>query len=283
MNRQATIRSFFMVLLLAACASAQRPADFMRGDHDMENQNKTPNVLSRVGIDQDLGAQLPLSAMFRDEQGHEVPLGTYFHSGKPVLLDIVYYNCTMLCNQSLSGLMGALNGMNFDAGNQFDVVAVSFDPTETPDLAADKKKQMISRYRRPGAEQGMHFLTGPKASIDALTTATGFHYTFDEHTKQFAHSSAVMLITPEGKVAQYYYGIEYAPRDIRLGIIQASKEKIGTPVDALILYCYHYDPSNGRYSAVVLNIVRLAGLAAMLLLGSFVAISLRHERKGRAG
>ena len=219
-------------------------------------------MLENVGIDQRLGEQLPLDVTFRDENGSSVRLGDYFGK-KPVVLSLVYYSCPMLCNQVLNGLTSALDVIQFDIGKEFEVVTVSFDPRETPELAGDKKQTYIQWYKRQGAAQGWHFLTGEKESIDKLTEAAGFHYKFDKATNQFVHASGIMLATPEGKLARYFYGIEYAPKDLRLGLIEASDKRIGNPVDRLLLYCYHYDPSSGKYSAVVMNILRLAGVATL--------------------
>lgn len=217
-------------------------------------------MLDNVGIDQRLGEQLPLDVTFRDENGTSVRLGDYFGK-KPVVLTLVYYSCPMLCNQVLNGLTSALDIITFDIGKEFDVVTVSFDPRETPDLATSKKETYIQWYKRAGASEGWHFLTGDKASIDKLTEAVGFHYKFDPATNQFVHASGIMLATPDGKLARYFYGIEYAPKDLRLGLIEASEKRIGNPVDRLLLYCFHYDPSAGKYSAAVMNILRLAGVA----------------------
>jgi protein SCO1/2 len=240
--------------------------------------NGLPKVLKNVGIDQRLNEQIPLDAVFRDEQGHEVRLGQFFH-GKPVVLSLVYYQCPMLCNQVLNGMMGAFRQVSFNIGEQFEVITVSFDPRETPDLAAAKKITYIKAYNRPGAEAGWHFLTGDEANIKRLTEAVGFRYLWDEQTKQFAHASAIMVLTPEGKLARYFYGIEYPPRDLRLGLVEASQNKIGTPVDALMLYCYHYDPATGKYGAIVMNIVRLAGgVTLFLIVGMILVLRKRGSR-----
>lgn len=217
-------------------------------------------MLENVGIDQRLGEQLPLDVTFRDENGNSVRLGDYFGK-KPVVLSLVYYSCPMLCNQVLNGMTSALDVISFDIGKEFEVVTVSFDPRETPELAREKKQTYIQWYKRQGAAEGWHFLTGDKESIAKLTEAAGFHYKFDKATNQFVHASGIMLATPEGKLARYFYGIEYAPKDLRLGLIEASEKRIGNPVDRLLLYCYHYDPSSGKYSAAVMNILRLAGVA----------------------
>ncbi|MEO5935879.1 MAG: SCO family protein, partial [Terriglobales bacterium] len=228
------IRIVAVVVLSSAALLAQASGDMRKAD-DLRQMNTRPSVLEGVGIDQKLGERLPLEAKFRDELGREVKLGDYFHK-RPVLLALVYYDCPMLCTQVLNGLTSAVGVLKFDAGREYDIVAVSFDPRETPQLASAKKQVYLSRYKRQGADQGWHFLTGSQESITALTKATGFRYVWDEKSSQFAHGSAVMLITPEGKLAQYYYGIEYSPKDMRLGIIEASSEKIGNIVDQVILY-----------------------------------------------
>jgi protein SCO1/2 len=236
-------------------------------------------LLENVGIDQRLGEQLPLDLAFRDESGTTVLLGDYFGK-KPVVLTLVYYSCPMLCNQVLNGLTSALDVISFDIGKEFEVVTVSFDPRETPDLARNKKETYIQWYKRPGAADGWHFLTGDKDSIDKLTEAAGFHYKFDAATNQFVHASGIMLATPDGKLARYFYGIEYAPKDLRLGLIEASEKRIGNPVDRLLLYCFHYDPSAGKYSAVVMNILRLAGVATFVGLVAILWL-LRRKRPSR--
>jgi len=219
-------------------------------------------LLENVGIDQRLGEQLPLDLVFRDENGSAVRLGDYF-GRKPVVLALVYYNCPMLCNQVLNGLTSALGVVSFDVGKEFEVVTVSFDPRETPQLASSKKETYIQWYKREGAAEGWHFLTGERASIEKLTEAVGFHYKFDQSTDQFIHASGIMIATPQGTLARYFYGIEYAPKDMRLGLIEASDNRIGNPVDRLLLFCYHYDPAAGKYGAVAMNILRLAGVATI--------------------
>lgn len=252
----------------------------MRQSEDVRQQNTRPSVLERVGIEQRLGNQLPLETTFRDELGRPVKLGDYFQK-RPVVLALVYYDCPMLCTQVLNGLTSALSVLKFNAGQEFDVVAVSFDPRETPQLAGAKKQVYLNRYKRPGADQGWHFLTGSQESITALTEAAGFHYVWDDQTNQFAHGSAVMIATPKGKLHRYYYGIEYSPKDLRLGMIEAADEKIGNVVDQLILYCYHYDPTTGKYGAVAMNMIRLGGVATVLLLGTFMAVNFRRDARKR--
>ena len=265
------LRVLFHVLLLlltAHCtlltASAQpgvpMPSSPLYGARPESGSVSTglPAVLKTVGIDQRLNERAPLDTVFKDEQGRDVRLGDFF-KGKPVVLSLVYYSCPMLCNQVLNGMLSSFRQINFNIGEQYEVVTVSFDSRETPQLAAQKKQTYVKAYNRAGAENGWHFLTGDEANIKRLTDAVGFHYKWDEQTNQFAHASGIMLLTPEGKLARYFYGIEYPARDLRLGLVEASQNEIGTPVDALMLYCYHYDPATGQYGAIVMNIVRLAG------------------------
>jgi protein SCO1/2 len=237
--------------------------------------NVRPPGLKNVGIEQHLDDQIPLDLAFRDETGKTVRLGDYFGQ-KPVVLSLVYYRCPMLCSEVLSGMASALRVLKFDIGKDFDVLTVSFDPHDTPDIATAKKAEYIKRYGRDGAAAGWHFLTGDQPSIDALTKAVGFQYEYDPKTGQFAHTTAIMVLTPKGKIAQYYYGVEYAPKDLRLGLVQASHEKIGTVVDEVLLYCYHYDPATGKYGAVISRILKLAGGATILVLGGLLLILFRH-------
>jgi protein SCO1/2 len=247
--------------------------------------NQKPSILDQVGLDQRLNQQVPLNLTFNDETGQAVQLQQYF-GAKPVILIMVYYQCPMLCTQVLTGFTGAMNGIvRFNIGREFDVVTVSIDPRDTPQDAAKAKKTYIQRYRRSGAEQGWHFLTGKKDQIDALAQAVGFRYAWDPQIQQYAHASGIMLLTPDGRVSQYYYGIEYAPRDIQLGLIEASKGKIGNVVDQVLLYCYHYDPRQGKYGAAIFNVLRLSALATVLMVGGFMVIMFRRDslaaQKGR--
>ncbi len=232
-----------------------------------QTANGLPAPLRAAKIEQRLGEQLPLDLSFRDETGRSVQLREYFGE-KPVLIALVYYDCPMLCNQVLNGLSGALRALSFNVGKEFDIITVSFDPREGPEAAARKKANYMMEYKRPGAEKGWHFLTGDEASIKTLTDAAGFYFTYDEQTNQFAHASAVMLATPEGKLSHYFYGIEYSPKELRLGLVQASQNKIGNPVDQLLLFCYHYDPATGKYGPVVMNIVRLAGISTVIAIAA---------------
>ena len=237
-----------------------------------------PKALSNVGLEQKLDQQLPLDLVFRDESGQEVKLGQYFGQ-KPVVLALVYYDCPMLCTQVLNGMVTSFRVLPFQVGKEFDVVTVSFDPRENSELAARKKKVYVNylpEKLRPAAANGWHFLTGDQANIAKLTDAVGFRYYYDETTRQFAHASGIMVATPHGKLSRYFYGIEYAPRDLRLGLIESSAEKIGSPVDQLLLYCYHYDPATGKYGAAVMKIMRIAGVLTVLAL-----VAMLFALKGR--
>jgi protein SCO1/2 len=236
--------------------------------------NVRPPGLKNVGIEQHLNEQIPPGLTFRDETGKAVQLGDYFGK-KPMILNLVYYQCPMLCGEVLSGLESALRVLKFDVGKEFDVLTVSFDPKETPEIAAEKKAEYLKRYQRPGAAEGWHFLTGPPTSIDALTKAAGFQYQYDPKSGQFAHATAIMVLTPDGKIAQYYYGVEFAPKDLRLGLIQASENKIGTVVDQVLLYCYHYNPDTGKYGAIISRVLQLAAGATVLILGTFLVVMFR--------
>jgi protein SCO1 len=236
--------------------------------------NLRPPGLKHVGIEQHLNQQIPPNLRFRDETGKPVELADYF-GRKPLILNLVYYQCPMLCGEVLSGLESALRILKFDVGREFDVLTVSFDPKETPEMAAAKKTELLKRYGRPGAAAGWHFLTGTQTSIDALTQSAGFEYEYDPKTQQFAHATAILVLTPQGRIAQYYYGIEFAPRDLRLGLVQASENKIGTVVDQVLLYCYHYDPDQGKYGAIISRILKLAAVATIALLGTFLITMFR--------
>jgi protein SCO1/2 len=241
-----------------------------------------PGTLQGVGIDQRLDQQLPLDLNFRDEAGRSVPLSTFFQSRKPVILALVYYRCPMLCTQILNGLESSLKAVSFNPGQDFEVLSVSIDPKDTPELAASKKQMYLRRYGRANTANGWHFLTGDEANIKAIADAAGFHFKYDPATDQFAHASGIMIATPEGRLSRYFYGVEYAPRDVRLGLVEASQNKIGNPVDQLLLFCYHYDPSTGKYGAIVMNIVRFTAGAFVLLGGAFLLIVFRRDLRRTA-
>ena len=266
------------LLLTAHCSLLTAFAQYAQPPVGPMPTGKSDEVLKQVGIEQRLNNQIPLDLTFRDETGREVRLGEYFKGDKPVLLTLVYYECPMLCNQVLNGVVGTLEAVTFTPGREFEVVTVSFDPREGPELAAKKKETYLKRYRREGAEAGWHFLTGDKASIDRLTESVGFRYVWDEQSKQFAHASAIMVATPQGRLSHYFYGIDYSPKDLRLALVEASEGKIGSPVDTLILYCYHYDPATGRF-APVMAVLRAAGVLTVLGLAALIYYLTRRARR----
>jgi len=256
-------------------------AQFVPGPSAAEPPGGLPPALRDVGYDQKLGQSVPLDIQLTDEAGRSVRLGDYLGK-KPVVLTLVYYECPMLCTLTLNGLVSALSVLSFDVGKEFDVVTVSFDPREGPALARDKKRVYLSRYKRPGAEAGWHFLTGSEAQIARLTKAVGFRYAWDERSKQYAHPTGVVTLTPEGKIAHYLFGIEYAPKDLRLSLVEASQSRIGSAVDQVLLYCYHYDPQTGTYGAAVMRILRVSAALTLLALVGFVVVMLRRERRSAA-
>jgi protein SCO1 len=241
-----------------------------------------PRVLQNVGFEPALNAPMPLDLPFRDESGRAVQLRDYFGQQKPVVLAFVYYGCPMLCDQVEQGVVGALRMLSFNPGRDYDVVFVSFDSRETPEMAAEKKKKALAHFRRPETDSGWHFLTGPKESIDAATNAANFRFSFDARNNLFAHASGVMILTPDGRISRYFYGIEYPGRDMRLGLVDASAGKIGTPIDHVLLFCYHYDPSAARYSASILKIIRLGGVLTILCIVGGIWISRRRETSAAA-
>jgi len=258
------------VLLLCASASAQLYSEPVA----KPPQGLDP-ILTNVGVDQKLNNQVPLEAKFRDENGQPVELKKYFD--KPVILTLVYYTCPMLCSEVLNATASSLKPVKFDVGKQFNVVTISIDPKDTTGTAMGKKKLMVSKYGRHGADQGWHFLTGDKENIDAVANAVGWRYAYDPKSGQYAHASAIMLLTPEGKVSRYFYGIEYAAKDIQFGIMDASQNKIGSLTDQIALYCYHYDPAKGKYGLAIMRLVRLAGLVTIALIGGFIIVAVRRE------
>ena len=273
-----TIVLSLAVLCLSASAYSQKNEHYNSPlyspktyDPSVSVSNGLPEQLKRVGIEQRLGEQLPFEATFKNEQGTAVRLGDYFKSGRPAILALVYYECPMLCNQVLNGLTGSLKGISLDPGKDFDVIAISFDARENdkPGLAGNKKVSYLERFARPGTEGGWHFLTGDQKAIDAITNAAGFTYEWDSKSNQFAHASGIMIVTPEGKLSRYLYGIDYAPKDVKFGLMESADKKIGSASDQLLLYCYHYDPSTGKYGLAILSVMRfvsvvmLVGMAAV--------------------
>ena len=235
-----------------------------------------PSLLKEVGIDQKLNQSIPLNLVFRDEHGKTVQLGDYFGQ-KPVILSMVYYNCPMLCTQVLNGIESSLKLIPMDIGKQFNVVTVSIDPTERPVLADAKQALYTGLYGRPGAAEGWHFLTGDEPQIRQLANALGFRYAYDPDSKQFAHASAIMLLTPEGKISRYFYGIQFPSRDLRLGLVEASEGKIGTPVDQVLLFCYHYDPSTGKYGLLISRLIQTAGAVTVLAIATLILVLYKKE------
>ena len=240
-----------------------------------------PPALKTIGIEQKLSNQLPLDTELKDESGNLVKLGSYFNSGRPVVIAFVYYECPMLCNQVLNGLTGSLKGVSFDAGKEFDVVAISFDAKEfdKPGLAQNKKTSYMQRYGRPGTEKGWHFLTGTEASIQAVTQAAGFSFKWDDKSDQFAHAAGVMVATPEGKLSRYLYGIDYSPKDLKFAVMESAESKVGNAAEQLLLYCFHYDPSTGKYGLAILNVMRLGGIATLMGMGLMGFVFWRRNKR----
>ncbi len=269
---------------MAACAlaallfgAAPARAQYAEGPKRSEPVNAKPGVLAQVGIDQKIGQQLPLDLVFKDETGRDVKLGDYFGS-RPVVLALAYYECPMLCTQVLNGMTGALKTLSFDAGRDFDVVVVSIDPKDNFRLAANKKMTYVAHYGRPATANGWHFLTGAEASIKPLAQAIGFRYAYDANIRQYAHGAAIYVATPKGVIARYLLGIDFAPRDLRLSLVEASNDQLGSVADKVLLLCYHYDPASGRYGAATLNAVRVGFVGTVTGFLAFLFVSLRRER-----
>lgn len=268
-----------LALLFPVFAAAQLT------DDPIQNIGVRPQLLKDVGVDQKLNQSIPLGLQFKDENGKTVELRQYF-GAKPVVLSLVYYSCPMLCTQVLNGLERSLKELSLEIGKDYTVVTVSIDPTERPVLAAAKQQLYTGLYGRAGAAEGWHFLTGAEPQIKQLAQSVGFRYAYDRDTKQFAHASAIMLLTPEGKISRYFYGITYPSRDLRLGLVDASERKIGTPVDAILLFCYHYDPGTGKYGLIISRVIQIAGGLTVLFVGGLIFILGRREHyalpQGRA-
>jgi protein SCO1/2 len=241
-------------------------------------QEGLPAALKDVGIDQRLNERVPLDLEFKDEAGKTVELRQYF-GRKPVVLSLVYYECPMLCTMVLNGMLRSLRALKLDAGRDFEILTVSFNPKETPALAAAKKQTYLERYGRPAAAEGWHFLTGDEDNILKLTEAVGFRYKYDAERDQYVHASGIMVVTPDGRLARYLYGIEYSARDLRLSLVEASAGRIGSPVDKILLYCFHYDPSTGKYSLLIMNVIRAAGTVTVLAIVAFWFVMFRLDRR----
>ncbi len=266
-SQELLTRLLVLTLLVTAPAWAQ-----------MATPTPPPNVMSEVGIDQRLNEQIPLDLPFRDEQGRVVRLSEYFGS-KPVIVSLVYYQCPMLCTQVLNGMVETFRTLNFVAGKEFEIVTVSIDPAEGPDLAREKKDQYVEEYGRDGVARGWHFLTGDQTSISRLAQAVGFRYVYDPRSKQFAHAAGIMVATPSGKLARYLYGIEYGARDLRFALMEAAHNRIGSPVDKILLLCYHYDPTTGKYGLLVSNLLKAGGILSVVILGSYMFVNFRRDRR----
>ena len=264
-------------LAIASAMSAPASAQYANPPVRSESVSQKDGILNQVGIDQKIGQQLPLDLTFKDETGREVRLGEYFH-GKPVVMALAYYECPMLCTQVLNGVTGALKTLSLDAGKDFEVVIVSIDPKDNYRLAANKKLTYVQHYGRPQTAGGWHFLTGTEASIKPLADALGFRYAYDSNLKQYAHGAAMYVATPQGVVSRYLLGIDFAPRDVRLALVEASNNVLGTVTDKVLLLCYHYDPATGKYGAATINAVRVGFIATVTGFLAFLFVSLRHER-----
>jgi protein SCO1/2 len=271
MNCVRTIIGFVALLALSSSAGAQTIPDSVG-----KASSGLPAQLQNVGFEPPLNGKLPLDANFRDESGRDVQLRDYF-GRKPVVLALVYYACPVLCNQVEMGVVGSLKMLSFNPARDYEVVFLSFDPRETPDLAAQKKKAALARFGRPETASGWHFLTGKQESIQAVTSAANFRYSFDQKNNLFAHASGIMLITPDGRISRYFYGVEYPSRDVRLGLVDASAGKIGTPIDHLLLFCFQYNPETARYSATILRIVRLGGILTIFTIVVGILIFRRRD------
>lgn len=259
--------------LLVACALHAQAVPSNTGP----SASTMPRALQNVGFEPPLNGPMPLDLPFRDETGRSVQLRDYFGHQKPVVLAFVYYGCPMLCDQVQQGVVGSLRMFTFNPGRDYEVVFVSFDPRETPEMAADKKKRMLVHFRRPETDSGWHFLTGSQESIAAVTKAANFRYTFDAKSNLFAHASGILILTPDGHISRYFYGVEYPGRDMRLGLVDASAGRIGSPIDHVLLFCYHYDPTSARYSASILKIMRLGGVLTILCIVGGILLSRRRE------
>lgn len=297
MKKSSTVSAFLKLKLLIlvsflifgnAAVSAQKNEHYNSPlyaprtyDPKQTTSSGLPTALKEVGIEQRLGEQLPLDAEFKNETGQTIKLGDYFGKDKPVILALVYYECPMLCNEVLNGLTGSLKGISFDAGKEFDVVAISFDTRENdkPGLAQNKKESYLKRYGRENTANGFHFLTGTQDQIDKVANAVGFKYQWDEKSEQFAHAGGITVVTPDGKLARYFYGIDYSPKDLKFGIMESADGKIGNPAEQLFLYCYHYDPETGSYGLAIMKVMRVAAIFTILAIGGMLFVFWRYRKR----
>ncbi len=282
-GRAFAITLLLLMALVSGSSSSAQVSSYGDKQSGENVGNELPTVLQKAGIDQHLNGTIPLGSTFVDETGKPVHLGDYFTNGKPAVLALVYFQCPMLCSEELDGLTQSLTMVHLSPERDYNVVVVSIDPTDTPAMALKKKTLYTRRFARPGTEGGWHFLTGQQPSIDALTKSVGFGYVKvpgpDGKLTQFAHASAIQLLTPEGKIAQYYLGVEYSPKDILLGLVEASGNKIGSPVANILTYCYHYDPHRNRHSLVVARVVQLGGMITVAGLGGFMFLMFRRDNR----
>jgi protein SCO1 len=274
----------FCTALFALMLAAPVQGRFWTGSQSTpsagEASEEPPGEARHVKLEQKLGTQVPLDLTFVNERGENVTFRQILAKGKPVLLTPVYFDCPMLCNMVLDGLVSGIRDLRFDAGEEYEIISFSFDPKDTPSTARKKKDIFVKRYGRRGAAEAWHFLTGKEPEIEALTDAIGFRYGYDQNTKQYAHAAMTLVLTPEGRIARYFYGIEYRSRDLRLALVEASKKQIGTPVDQFMLLCYHFDPATGKYSVAAMNAVRAGGAATVAGLAGFIFVMLRRDRRG---
>ena len=278
----ATSAGAIVLRLIVACGALDAQVSRYDEKQMAPVSDKPPAILNSVGIAQHLNQQLPLALTFTDDQGKQVQLASYFGK-KPAILALVYYQCPMLCSEELNGLTGALQMVRLVPGRDFSVIVVSIDPSEGTDLAAAKKRVYLKRYGHPETAAGWHFMTGTQENIDALTKAVGFGYVKipgpDGRLTQFAHASSIQIVTPEGKLAQYYMGVEYSPKDLRLGLVEASANRIGSPVDNILTYCYHYDPTANKHTLIIARVVQLGGLVTVFSLGGFMLAMFRKDAR----
>lgn len=267
-----------LTLLLNLAASQAQ----MIPDNVGQSSNGLPPALVNVGFDPQLKAQIPLDTAFVDEYGQSATLRQYSGS-KPIVLAFVYFTCPMLCNQAEQALVGTLKMISFNPGTDYQVVFISFDPSDTPDAALKKKHEALSRFARPSTDPGWHFLTGTRESIDAVTKAADFRFSYDEKTKLFGHASGILVLTPDGRISRYFFGVDYPPSNVRLGLVDASSGKIGTPVDHILLFCYQYDPTKARYSATILTVIRMGGIVTLLCMAIGFVIFRRRDHRADGG